>query len=294
MNAPVPPQSELACYVGPPLRITFAALLGANPTSAEIEQAVAHYRDRFHAIGLYENVLYDGVPGMLATLQNAGLRLFVATAKPHPSARRVLEHFGLSRYFENVYGSEFDGTFDDKADLLAHLLVQESLAPHDALMIGDRSHDMIAAGRNGITGVGVTYGYGTADELNAAGASVLCATPEDITAHALRTAAVRAPQNSPADAAWPFADPPNLAVITTQQVTKERQPILYVFHDADDGSWQFHAGGIPQMTEAQVVSLAFILKIDPSLRELADLPVGWSAERGGMGQPWRRKPSSAA
>ena len=190
MNAPVPPLPELARYVGPPLRVTFGVLLGPNATAAQIEQAVAHYRDRFHAVGLYENALYPGVPEMLGALQNAGLRLYVATAKPHPSARRVLEHFGLSPYFAAVYGSEFDGRFDDKGDLLEHLLAQEQIAPDQTWMIGDRSHDVIAALRNGIYPVGVTYGYGSAEELNAAGAKELCASPEQVAAAVLAHAAL--------------------------------------------------------------------------------------------------------
>ena len=189
MNAPAPSLPELACCVGPPLRATFAGLLGPNNGPAQIEQAVAHYRERFHAVGLYENTLYPGVKEMLGTLRDAGLRLYVATAKPHPSARLVLEHFGLSAYFASVYGSEFDGRFDDKGDLLEHLLTQENVAPERALMIGDRSHDVIAALRNGIRPLGVTYGYGSAAELNGAGAAELCATPEQVTAAVLAWAA---------------------------------------------------------------------------------------------------------
>ena len=190
MNATVPPLAELACYVGPPLRQTFGLLLGPDADAAQIEQAVAHYRERFHAVGLYENVIYPGVPQMLKVLQAAGLGLYVATAKPHPSARRVLEHFDLSRYFTGVYGSEFDGRFDDKGDLLEHLLAQERLAPEQTLMIGDRRHDALAARRNGIRAVGVTYGYGSAEELNAAGAAALCASPEQVAAVVMAWAAL--------------------------------------------------------------------------------------------------------
>lgn len=96
----------------------------------------------------------------------------------------------------------------------------------------------------------------------------------------------------PAD--WPFADPRNVAVFTTRQVFGSGQPILRVTHDAEDGAWQFHAGDSARAADAMVVALEEVLARDVSIAELADLPLGWRAERAAVGQPWSRHPQSVA
>jgi hypothetical protein len=89
---------------------------------------------------------------------------------------------------------------------------------------------------------------------------------------------------------WPFSDPPALATITLRQIIEEGQPILHVSHDADDGGWQFLDGGVPQAADARVVSLAHMFQSDPTIGQLADLPVGWVAWREQPESPWQREP----
>lgn len=86
---------------------------------------------------------------------------------------------------------------------------------------------------------------------------------------------------------WPFADPPNVATITVRQVL-EGSPILYVSHDADDGSWQFLTGDEPQEKDGRVVALGTVVDLDPTVTELADLPLGSYAWRDTLGAPWQR------
>jgi phosphoglycolate phosphatase len=179
LNRPVPAQSALEAYIGPPLRSTFALIL-ASTDAALVETAVGLYRERFSATGLFENELYAGVPSMLERLQAARLRLFVATSKVGMFAERILEHFGLSSFFDGVYGSMLDGRFDNKVDLLRHLLASERLAAAESVMIGDRKHDVFAARQNEMLSLGVTYGYGTRAELTTAGADALCDSPAGI------------------------------------------------------------------------------------------------------------------
>ena len=93
---------------------------------------------------------------------------------------------------------------------------------------------------------------------------------------------------------WPFADPRNVAVFTTRQVFRSGQPILRVTHDADDGAWQFHAGGSSHASDATIVALEKVLARDSSIAELADLPLGWRAERTATSQPWTRHPQPVA
>jgi phosphoglycolate phosphatase len=180
MGLPTPPRSDLARYIGPPLRNTFAQLLERNPGDAQVERAVGLYRERFSSVGLFENRLYPGVPEMLESLLEAGFGLYVATSKPQAFAVSICEHFGLHRYLSGIYGPELNGWFDDKGDLLAHLLSEEGIVAQGALMVGDREHDIIAAQKNGILSAGVTYGYGTREELEKAGATHICNSVADI------------------------------------------------------------------------------------------------------------------
>ena len=173
----IPTEDELTWCIGPPLRASFARILGGEDFA---DRAVALYRERFSDIGLYENGVYDGVSEVLTTLSQSGHRLFVATSKPHVFAERIIAHFGLRPHFEDVFGSELDGRRVDKSDLLQYALKQAAVDPAKTLMIGDRSHDMVGAGNNGMTGIGVLYGYGSRQELIGAGALHLCATPQAI------------------------------------------------------------------------------------------------------------------
>ncbi len=90
---------------------------------------------------------------------------------------------------------------------------------------------------------------------------------------------------------WPFSDPENLAVVTLKRIIRGESPILRVTHDEDDGGWQFLDGGEVAVEEASLVSLRQMARLDPSILELADLPLGWVAERAGPGEPWQRAPA---
>jgi phosphoglycolate phosphatase len=117
-------------------------------------------------------------------LTEQGRRLFVATSKPSVYAERIIDHFKLRVYFERVFGSKLDGRRSDKTDLLSYALKTMRVDPAQAMMIGDRSHDMIGARNNGMIAVGVLYGYGSKEELLDAGAHHICATPQRLLDHA--------------------------------------------------------------------------------------------------------------
>jgi phosphoglycolate phosphatase len=184
---PCPPEDVLAACIGPPLRRTFARLLRTSEPDA-IERAMALYRQRFAEVGLFENTVYDGIEPALDDLGRRGHVMFVATSKPAVFAERIVRHFGLARYLAGVYGPSLDGRFDDKAELLAHLLRAERLDRRGALMIGDRGTDVSAARANAVCSVGVLWGYGSRDELLAAGADELCGAPGDLAASVGRLA----------------------------------------------------------------------------------------------------------
>lgn len=179
LGAPCPPDASLVRYIGPPLHASFGELLGTDDR-ARMDEAVALYRERYRPVGLFENAVYDGIPEALGALRAAGHRLVVCTAKPTEFAERILAHFGLRDAFEAVHGAELDGTRTDKAELMAWLLPRAGIDPADAVMVGDREHDVVAARANGVRAVGVLWGYGSAAELAAAGAHALVARPEEI------------------------------------------------------------------------------------------------------------------
>ena len=160
-----PPIDLLRRYIGPPsIRGTFAELLETEDECA-IDTALACYRDRFVKVGMYENQVYADVPSGLEALRERGHRLWVATSKPEVYARRILEHFGLSSLFHNVYGSELSGERSDKGVLIAHILERERMDPAEVWMIGDRSHDILAGRANSTRTMGVLWGYGSEEEL---------------------------------------------------------------------------------------------------------------------------------
>ena len=172
-----PPAAELTWIIGPPLRRSFAELLGGT---GDPEEALSIYRGRYSTEGLFEAVVYDGVRSTLADLRTTGTRLFLCTAKPAVYAEPILRHFDLRRYFEGVYGAELDGRYEDKGDLIALILESQGLEAQDCCMWGDRKHDVIAASRHAIPTIGALWGYGGASELIEAGAAALCASPSEV------------------------------------------------------------------------------------------------------------------
>ncbi|MFO1415123.1 MAG: HAD hydrolase-like protein [Burkholderiales bacterium] len=177
LGAPLPDPQDLRRCVGPPLRESFAWLLDTDD-AATIEGAIALYRERYGDVGWRENIVYDGIDDVLATLAQAPVRLYLCTSKPEVFARRIVTLFGLSVHFRGVYGADLAGTFDDKVRLLRHLADREGVDTTRAVMIGDRKHDIRAARMNGARAVGVAWGYGSAEELAAADA--VAQTPADL------------------------------------------------------------------------------------------------------------------
>jgi phosphoglycolate phosphatase len=179
LGRPVPDDDDLATFIGPPLEHTMRELLGAAHADL-VGQAVAYYRERYGRDGIFENHLYPGISVALRELQGAGATLFVATSKPRVFATRITDHFGLTPRFRCVYGSELDGTRSVKADLVRHIIDVEDLEPATTVMVGDREHDIHGAKRNQLRSIGVLWGYGSREELEAAGADALCQEPVEL------------------------------------------------------------------------------------------------------------------
>ena len=181
LDSEIPREDDLTWCIGPPLRGSLAKLLGSDDLA---DKALSLYRERFADIGIFENEIYPGIEDTLSVLTEQGRRLFVATSKASVYAERIIDHFKLRVYFERVFGSELDGRRSDKTDLLSYALKTTRVDPAQAMMIGDRSYDMIGARNNGMIAVGVLYGYGSKEELLDAGAHHICATPQRLLDHA--------------------------------------------------------------------------------------------------------------
>ena len=177
LGRPVPEADALTWMIGPPLIAGFTELLGGTH---DVQEAVRLYRERYSDVGLFENEVYAGIPAVLRQLRDQDLRLYVATSKLNVFARRILEHFGLSGSFVEIYGAELDNRNADKSDLIRHILDRERFDPARAVMIGDRKHDAIGARANGIASIGVTWGYGSREELSEAGVARLVDDPREL------------------------------------------------------------------------------------------------------------------
>ena len=163
--------------VGPSLWGTFKKL---GIPEENLNEAVNLYRERYNVKGYLENSVYVGIPGQLAMLLEMGYVLSLATSKPTVSASAILEYFDLTRYFSYEFGSNLDGSLSDKSILLKQALTVTGFEPNNALMIGDRQYDIIGAKSNLIKSVGVSYGYGSTNELREAGADLLVEKPEEL------------------------------------------------------------------------------------------------------------------
>lgn len=150
-------------FIGPPLDVSFREYYGMDEKQSW--QAVEKYREYFSQKGLYENKLYDGIDAFLQDLVNQGFQLFVCTSKPEVFAKKILDHFSLTKYLTGIYGATLDGRLKNKGDIIACCLQQEQLNHQDCIMVGDRQHDIIGAHQNQIPCIGVLYGYGDLEEF---------------------------------------------------------------------------------------------------------------------------------
>jgi len=159
-----PPVDALTWCIGPPLRDSFAKILQTTDKD-KIELAYITYRKRFSQKGLYENKVYPEVQNGLDAIKKSGFKIFLATSKPEIYAKQILDYFDLSQFFTKAYGSNLDGSLTDKGELIAHMLNTEKLDPTRTVIVGDRVYDIAGGKKNGIMTAGVTYGYGSREEI---------------------------------------------------------------------------------------------------------------------------------
>lgn len=173
---PVPSREEMRVFVGPPLHETFVRF---GVPSEKAEEAVAVYRSRYIPIGKYENTPYPGIRELLEALKTQGHLLYVATSKPEQMSVDILEHFDLAKYFTRICGASMDTSRSSKDAVIAYLLAQSGTAGKK-IMVGDTKYDILGAAAHGIPAIGVSWGYGNVSEMEAAGASAIAHSPEQL------------------------------------------------------------------------------------------------------------------
>jgi phosphoglycolate phosphatase len=183
----VPDDAALRRFVGPPLP---EMLVAHGVPAGRVEELVATYRRHFTAGGMFDNSVFPGIEEALVELREAGAVLAVATSKPEVYARQIARHFGLDAHLahglDGVFGADADqGTRAGKAEVVAHARANlaargVAVGPATTVMVGDREHDVLGAGRHGIATVGVTWGYAEPGELEEAGAVAVVHTPREL------------------------------------------------------------------------------------------------------------------
>ncbi len=184
-----PTDDQVRTVIGPPFEVGLPSL---GIAIDDLERVVAAYQVRYETIGLFENTLYPGITDMLDELSVAGHTLSLATAKPEHTATRIIEHFGLSHHFAVQAGASAEVGVGrrTKSEVIDYALIRLQLTPGDlsrVVMIGDRDHDVEGAHLNGIDCIGVTWGFGSAEELRTSGAAALVDTPDQVAAAVLAT-----------------------------------------------------------------------------------------------------------
>lgn len=172
LGLPVPDRDAMSVFVGPPLRDTFRKF---GVTEEKVEEAISIYRSRYIPIGMFENTPYPGIHALLAALKERGHKLYVATSKPETMAVAILQKFELAPYFDLICGATLDSSRDSKSKVIEYLLNQ--IQKNDAVMVGDTEFDVLGAAEHGIPTIGVTWGYGKAEDMIHAGAVTIVNTP---------------------------------------------------------------------------------------------------------------------
>ena len=171
-----PPEAQLRTVVGPPLTESFARF---GVPQDKVEEAVEIYRSRYIPIGRFENHPYPGVCTLLEKLRHDGHKIYVATSKPEWMAIEILEHFDLAIYFDIICGAATDFSRNTKEAVITHLLSQCNEQVY-AIMVGDTAYDVIGAKAHSIPCVGVSWGYGSIEEMENAGAVAIANTMEHL------------------------------------------------------------------------------------------------------------------
>lgn len=169
---------DLNKYIGPPLRQSFINFAGLSEENSYI--GMTKYREYYGPKGIFENELYSGIVDLFEKLKINNKKIVLATSKPWIYAEIILEHFNIKKYFDFVAGSELNGVRTNKADVIKYAIDKFNIDIDNAVMIGDREHDILGAKYNGVKTIGVLYGFGSKEELENAGVDYIAENTKDM------------------------------------------------------------------------------------------------------------------
>ncbi|MBQ4511118.1 MAG: HAD hydrolase-like protein, partial [Clostridia bacterium] len=173
-------KKSLYKFIGPPLLVSFSTYYGFNEEKSR--EAIEFYREYYKVKGINECKLFDGIKELLKSLKKSGYKIALATSKPELFAHIVLQNYDIDKYFDFIGGATIDEkTRYTKEHVLEYVLSNiEEKDRGKILMIGDRCFDINGAKAYGLDSVGVTFGYGTREELEESGATYIVDTPKEI------------------------------------------------------------------------------------------------------------------
>lgn len=181
MGYPSDDIETLRKFIGPPLKFSYMEYYGM--TEEQAEEGIIRYREYYTVQGIFDNSVYEGIISSLKALREAGKKLVIATSKPEKFAKMIAEHFEFAEYFEMICGASMDEKRVEKAEVIAYALDEMGIKTEEldsVLMVGDRKHDILGAKVNNLKSMGVLYGYGDRDELEAAGADYIVEKASEI------------------------------------------------------------------------------------------------------------------
>jgi len=164
--------------IGPPLVPFIERVLNGKADENMMKAIAISYREHYTEKGLFMAELYDGVENALNYLHEKYM-LFVVSSKPEVFLRKLMVALNIGQYFKNIYGPGLELAPLKKAELVKACMAENNLKTYECIMIGDKAEDIAAAAANGIKSLGALYGFGTAEELQIAGASFLIESPHD-------------------------------------------------------------------------------------------------------------------
>lgn len=181
MGYPSDDIETLRKFIGPPLKFSYMEYYGM--TEEQAEEGIIRYREYYTVQGIFDNSVYEGIISSFKALREAGKKLVIATSKPEKFAKMIAEHFEFAEYFEMICGASMDEKRVEKAEVIAYALDEMGIKAEEldsVLMIGDRKHDILGAKENNLKSMGVLYGYGDRDELEAAGVDYIVEKASEI------------------------------------------------------------------------------------------------------------------
>lgn len=171
-NKEVDDLTKLNCCIGPPLIYSFTTFF--EMTEAEAREGIEIYRERYNTIGVFECRLMDNTEYALKELREQGYRIAMGSSKPEKMCHKILEHFDIEKYFDDVTGATDDGRIDTKEEVLRELIRREGGDSSAMVLIGDTMYDIEGADKVGIPAITVTFGFGNIDDMKKAGAVEVC------------------------------------------------------------------------------------------------------------------------